>query len=160
MIYNENTIQRVYEANIREIQRQLQNLPVYCGGEPNFPGLAGWIFEQTIQHCLRRELEEMNLDVEIEEQIISEAANIDLLIGNTAIDVNPGRPFSEEDISKYVNNQIEAKRRNWSYIFIILYENDSESTIVDALGKENTIFLQNHNGEWEHFVNTITDRLK
>lgn len=159
MIYNENTIQRVYEANFREIQRQLQNLPVYCGGEPNFRGLAGWIFEQTIQHCLRRELEEMNLDVEIEEQIISGGANIDLLIGNTAIDVNPGRPFSEEDITKYVNNQIEAKKRNWLYIFLNLYENTFQPRIIDALGKENTILLQNNNGEWERFVSIITDRL-
>lgn len=159
MIYNETTIQRVYEANFREAQRQLQNLPVYCGGEPNFPGLADWLFEQTIQHCIRRELEEMNLDAEIEEQVVAGGAKFDLLIGNTAIEVKTGRPFSEEDITECVNNQIEAKKRNWSYIFLNLYENAFRRGIIDALGKDNPVFLQNCNGEWERFIRIIADRL-
>ncbi len=159
MIYNESTIQRVFEANFREAQRQLQNLPICCGYEPNFPGLSDWIFEQTIQHCTRRELEEMNLDAEIEEQVVSGGANIDLLIGNTAIDMKTGRTLSEENITECVNNQIEAKKRNWFYVFLSLYENDFRPGIIDALGKENTVFLQNCAGEWERFIRIIANGL-
>jgi hypothetical protein len=159
MIYNENTVQGVYEANFREAQRQLQNLPIYCGCEPNFPGLAGWVFEQTIQHCIRRELAEMNLGAEIEEQVMSGEVKIDLLIGKTAIEVKTGPYFSEHDIVKCVNNQTKALENDWLYILLSLYKNAFWPGVIDALGKDNAVFLQNCNGEWKRFIRIIADRL-
>jgi hypothetical protein len=159
MIYNESTVQKVYEANFREGQRQLQSLPVFCGYEPNFPGLSDWIFEQTIQHCIRRELEAINLDADMEEQVVYGTAIIDLLVGNAAIDIKTGRSFSAKDTTECVNNQTEAKKRNWRYIFLKLYENNFQFGISDALGNDNTVFLQNGNGEWERFIGIIATSL-
>lgn len=166
MIYNETAIQKVYEANLREAKRQLQNLPVCCSYEPSIPGLTGWILEQTIQHCIRRELDRMNLSAEVEEQvIIDEQATIDLLIGKTAIEITTSGLASEDDIVKHKNYQTQAKERGWRYVFLSISETTFRTHLIEALGKDNVILLENYdsvwqlNGEWGRFIGIIVDGL-
>lgn len=166
MVYNETSIQRVYEANLREAKRQLQNLPVCCSYEPSFPGLAGWILEQTIQHCVRRELDKMNLTAEVEEQVsIGRQAAVDLLIGKTAIEIKTSGLAGEDDIVKYKNYQDQAKERGWRYVFLSINETAFRTHITEALGKDNVVLLENFdnvwqiNGEWERFIGIVVDGL-
>jgi len=173
MIYNESSVQRVYKMNAREAKKQLMQLPVYSGPafygyEPEVPGLTGWVFEQTIQHCIRRELEKMNLTAEIEEQeSITESAKIALRVGKTAIEIKPSELFSHDDIVQCKNGQAQAKEKGWRYIFLSSGETTFQTGIIEAIGKDNVIFLEKYDegewkpndGEWARFVGIIVDGL-
>jgi hypothetical protein len=174
MIYNESSVQRVYKLNFREAKKQLMQLPVYSGPvyygyEPEVPGLMGWVFEQTIQHCIRRELEKMNLSAEIEEQVnITESAKIALQIGKIAIEIKPDVLSSQDDIDKCKNDQSQAKERGWRYVFLSSGETTFQAPLIETLGKDNVILLENYDdgewkpneGEWTRFIGIIADGLK
>jgi hypothetical protein len=173
MIYNESSVQRVYKMNTREAKKQLMQLPVYSGPafygyEPEVPGLTGWVFEQTIQHCIRRELDKMNLTADIEEQeSITESAKIALRVGKTAIDIKPSVLSSHDDIDKCKNDQALANQKGWRYVFLSGGENTFRADIIEAIGKDNVILLEKHDegewkpndGEWARFVDIIVDGL-
>jgi len=169
MIYNESSVQKVYKLNIREAKRQLMQLPVYSGPvlygfEPEVPGLTGWVFEQTIHHCIRRELEAMNLTAEIEEQeSLSEHSKIALRIGKTAIEIKPGEFFCPDDIVQCKIYQTQAKERGWQYVFLSGGETALYKDIIEAIGKDDVVMLENYddgewkpnNGEWARFIGII-----
>jgi hypothetical protein len=173
MIYNESSVQRVYKMNAREAKKQLMQLPVYSGPayygyEPEVPGLIGWVFEQTIQHCIRRELEKMSLSAEIEEQVnITESVKIALQIGKIAIEIKPNVLSSQDDIDKCKNDQAQANQRGWRYILLSSGEATFRTGIIEALGKDNVILLENYDdgewkpneGEWTRFIGIIVDSL-
>ena len=56
-VFYEKTIRELYERNLALAKAKLTELPVHCGHVPNFGGLNGWVFEQTIQYCLQKEIE-------------------------------------------------------------------------------------------------------
>jgi hypothetical protein len=168
MIYNKKTVQKCNESNLKAAKEQLKKIPVYCGHEPEFSGLTGWVFEQTIQHCIRQELDKMNLTAEIEEQVkLIGRAKIDLRIGNTAIEIKTSGLFSKEDIAKYKKYQGEAKERGWRYIFLSIGETTFRTGILEAMGKDNVVLLENYDGKWApndgegaRFIGIIVNGLK
>ncbi len=54
-LYNDALIQTLHQANLKDAQARLSGLEVFCGCPAAFGGLNGWVFEQTIQFCLRIE---------------------------------------------------------------------------------------------------------
>jgi hypothetical protein len=67
-IFTENKIYELYETNHRAAADKLKQIPVYCGNEPSFTGLNGWVFEQTIQYCIKKELKAKRIKTETIEQ--------------------------------------------------------------------------------------------
>jgi hypothetical protein len=163
MIYTENSVNELYESNLRTAKDLLKTLPIYCGVEPKFTGLTGWVFEQTIRHCIQKELDAMDIKVEIEEQVaLIRRAKVDLKIGNTAIEIKTSGLFSRDDIAKYKTYQIEAKTKNWQYVFLSIGETTFRTGIIEALGRENVVLLYEYDGswrascgEWQRFIGLI-----
>lgn len=165
MIFNENTVNELYESNLQKAKDLLKALPIYCGAEPRFSGLTGWVFEQTIQYCIRKELDAMNIKAEIEEQVtLIGRVKIDLRIGNTVIEIKTSGLFSRDDIAKYKKYQIEAKTKKWRYVFLSIGETTFRPGIIEALGREDVVLLYEYDGswkenfgEWQRFIELIVE---
>jgi len=149
MIYDESSVNDFYEKNLEEAKCLLMSLPFCCGDQPSFSGLTGWVFEKTIQHCIRRELKEMKLEADIEEQAcLLGRAKVDLRVGTTAIEIKTSGLFSREDIFKYQKYKTEAEAKGWRYIFLSIGETTFRQGIIEALGKENVVLLYEYDGSW------------
>ncbi|MRR35596.1 hypothetical protein EG829_13145 [bacterium] len=165
MIYDESTVNDFYEKNLEEAKTLLKSLPFCCGFQPAFSGLTGWVFEQTIQHCIRNELKELKLQAEIEEQVcLIGRAKIDLRVGKTAIEIKTSGLFSRDDILKYKRYQAEAETKGWRYILLSIGETTFREGIIDALGKDNVVLLYErdgswnpNSGEWQRFMKIIVE---
>ena len=67
-ISDEAKIRKIYSENLRTAKQKLAEVPVCAGNDPDFTGLRGWIYEQSIQFCIKRELNSENITADIEEQ--------------------------------------------------------------------------------------------
>lgn len=168
MIYDESSVNDFYENNLEEAKIILKSLPFCCGEQPAFSGLTGWVFEQSIQYCIRQELKEMKLEAEIKEQVsLGGRAKVDLRVGTTAIEIKTSGLFSKEDIFKYKKYQAEAEAKGWRYIFLSIGETTFRQGIIDALGKENVVLLYEYdgswtpnNGEWQRLMEIVAEGVK
>ena len=111
MKYDEDTIERQYDENLTEAQQRLSSLPMADGRKPNIGGLNGWVYEQTIRHCLSEELMKFRQSPIIKEQVsLYGRVKIDLLIGNIAIEVKGAGSFGAGD-RKYSSYRAKAEEK-------------------------------------------------
>src|SRR4051794_30471313 len=59
--YTETQVLHLFDQSLKEAAERLKGLTVCCVDQPAFAGLSGWVFEQTIHYCIRRELEARQL---------------------------------------------------------------------------------------------------
>ena len=163
MIYDETTVNDFYEKNLEEAKCLLKSLPCCCGVHPAFSGLTGWVFEQTIQHCIQKELKELKLQADFDEQVtLIGRARVDLRVGTTAIEIKTSGLFSKDDIEKYKKYQAEAAVKGWRYVLLSIGETTFRDGVIEALGKENVVLLYEregswkpNSGEWQRFMEMI-----
>lgn len=87
MKYDEDAVEKLYQHNLTTARKRLASLPVAEGREPNIKGLNGWVYEQTIRHCLSQELLSHGLSPIVNEQVsLFGKAKIDLVVGRAAIE--------------------------------------------------------------------------
>jgi hypothetical protein len=156
-VYDEAQIRRLYSSSLRTAVRKLKEIKVFCGSEPSFSGLGGWVFEQTIQYCLRRELKVQKVEIEIAEQVkLKPRIKADLRVGKAVIEIKKSGLFAPSDIAKYSKYRKAANDVGLEYLFITGSESYSpyQARIIEALESENTFFLDK-NGDWRRFVNRI-----
>jgi hypothetical protein len=166
MIFTERRISEIYEENLQVAKGLLKTIPIFCGAEPKFTGLSGWVFEQAVLYCIQQELEKMQIAVKPQEQVsLSGRATVDLLIGKTAIEVKTSGLFSANEIEKYKKYQAIAKERGWRYVFLSIGETTYQARIIEALGTDDVILLEKleegkwkpNVGEWARFILIIAD---
>jgi hypothetical protein len=87
--FSENSIRGQFESNLNAAKAALASLD-FCCSEASFLGLTGWVFEQTVHGCLRKELEALGVRADFREQpSIGGRAKAHLLIGGVvAVEVN------------------------------------------------------------------------
>jgi hypothetical protein len=161
-VLTENKIYALYETNRSAAADKLKQIPVYCGNEPSFTGLNGWVFEQTIQYCIKKELKAKKIKAEIIEQAkLGSRIKADLKIGNVAIEIKMSGLFSSTDIVKYSKYRKVANATKVTYLFRAGGERYQQyrDGISKALEKENVFFLDTL-GEWKRFVNRLLRLLK
>lgn len=92
-----------YESNLKIAKAALASLEFCCSEEPSFQGLSGWVFEQTVQDCLRKQLNALGIRAEIQEQAtLAGRARADLLIGSAvAIEIKAKGLFDKNAASRY-----------------------------------------------------------
>ena len=101
-IFDEDAIWALFYSNLKQAKAYLATLKVYCGKEPVFAGLSGWVFEQTIQHCIWGELENKGAKLTIAEQVsLGGRAKADLAVGNVAIEIKMSGLFGLGDVHRY-----------------------------------------------------------
>ena len=118
-IYTENQIEGLFDSNHQQAIHMLTQLPVYCGTEPGFGQLTGWVYEQTLQHCIRQELNARNLKAEIAVHVkLRGRSKADLKVHNVAIEIKHGGLFGSGDAAKYGGCKEAAAANGWEYLFI------------------------------------------
>lgn len=160
--FDENAILTLFESNLKQAKTNLANLKVYCGKEPSFAGLSGWVFEQTIQHCIRQELEAQDAAPTIAEQVsLGGRAKADLAVGNAAIEIKTSGLFELDAVRRYRKYRRAAQERGLRYIFLSRQETyrPYRDGIIKALGRSNVFYL-NERGEWERFIALLIELMK
>jgi hypothetical protein len=156
MKYNEREIDKIYKENLTDARRRLALLPVSEGREPNIQGLNGWVYEQTICHCLAEELKTLGLFPLIEEQVtLHRRAKIDLLVGRVAVEIKLAGSFGD-DAMKYSEYRAKVEQRGWVYCYLTQSETYKRYRLATAaaFGKERAFFLDTK-GDWERFVREV-----
>lgn len=161
MIHDEQTVEALFQQSLQEAKNLLAGLSVAGGREPSFSGLTGWVFEKTIQHCIRQELELRGLAEKIEEQIpLKGRAKVDLGVGRIAVEIKTLGLFGQDQVAKCKKYQSEAAERGYRYVFLSRTERTFRTAIMESLRPENVVFLDEPSGEWKRFIEIIADDLK
>ena len=163
MIYSQTTIEALFQKNLQQAKALLATLEVYSGREPNFTGLSGWVFEQTIRHCIRNELELLGVNARLIEQVtLRGSAKVDLVVGTTAIEIKTSGLFRRDEIDQQKKRQSDAAIKGLRYVFLTLRETNHRhrAGMIETLGRGNVIFLDEPGGEWERLIDIIVDGLK
>ena len=161
-IFDEDTIRALFDSSLKDAKARLASLKICCSDEPKFNGLDGWLFEQTIQHCLRKELKERGLQPEIKEQVnLGGRARADLVVGAVALEIKKSGLFQREAAGRYRKYRSAAGKKDYSYFYLTLHETyrPYREAVEKALGEQNAFFLDRP-GEWQRFVKRIVEELK
>lgn len=149
------------ERNLRIARKRLTELPVYCGNEPTFGELHGWVFEQTVQWCLLRELAALGLKPKVEEQVkLVGRAKVDFRIGRVMVELKSGGLFSMADVGKYRRYRQTAESLGYRYLFVSKYEDCERYRpgIQKGIGRGN-VFVLNQPDHWKRFVQAVRKEL-
>ncbi|MDA8240095.1 MAG: hypothetical protein M0Z67_06965 [Nitrospiraceae bacterium] len=90
-----------YHDALKEAARRLKELSVFCGRDPAFSGLSGWVFEKTIQKCIRDSLTSCGAALAIDEQFPLGGRKADLRVGRVVVEIKSAGLFGQLDIAKY-----------------------------------------------------------
>jgi len=161
--FSEEQIRDLFKKNLGRAKKLLTKLPIFCGEKDDFSGLHGWVFEKTIQYCIREELKTKGIRTNFQEEInLGGRSRVDLVVGKTAIEIKLRGLFSSNSIEKYRNCKTLAKKQGYNcYIYLTLGESyrPYREGIINVLGKENTFFLDEA-GEWTRFIDQLIYSLK
>lgn len=156
-----DSIITVYDRNLKAAIAKLSQLEVYCGCIPAVSGLNGWVFEQTIQFCLRQELRAIGVRFSIDEQVpLSGKVKVDFVVGPFAVEIKSRGLFGVDGVERCRSCKDQAKEKGLEYLFFTRQEGHRpyREGIVDALGRKDAFFLDTE-GDWERFVNRIASGL-
>ena len=159
MKYDENEVDKLYQENLSAARKLLASLPVAEGREPTTKtkGLTGWVYEQTIRHCLSQELKALGISPIIKEQVtLYGRATIDLLVGRVAVEIKALGSFGG-DARKYSGDRAaKVEEKGWVYCYLTQSETYRSHRLAteSAFGKERAFFLDAQ-GDWERFVKAV-----
>lgn len=157
-IFNTNDIDKLHQTSLEQARFKLTEIEVFCGEEPGFAGLNGWVFEQTIRYCIARELEAKGVNLRIDEQVsLGGRAKADLHVGNTVIELKTSGLFGLSDIERYGRYRDQAHDKGFNRYLYLTWDEKYKPyrTGLDlALGKEN-VFHISEEDEWERFIDVI-----
>ncbi len=157
IIYDEETIEHLYQQNLDTALERLASLTVAEGRVPNIKGLNGWIYEQTIHYCLCQELLSQGFSPTIREQVsLYGRVKIDLLVDHAAIEIKALGSFGKDD-EKYKGYRAKVEERGWIYFYLTRCETYKpyRSATISTFGKDRTFFLD-EKGEWTRFIKEVT----
>jgi hypothetical protein len=160
-VYTERQIERLFDSSYERAVRALTRLPVYCGTKPAFGQLTGWVYEQTIQHCIRRELKAHKIKAEFTEHVrLRGKAKADLKVNNVAIEIKHDGLFDSGDAARHRDYRKAARANRWEYLYITRCESyrPYRTGITNALGTENVFFLDTK-GDWKRFMHRLEELL-
>ena len=155
--FSGRSVWALYESSLRQAKANLAGLKVHSGVQPRFAGLNGWVLEQTIQHCIRREMKAVGVELPINEQVgLGGRAKVDLVVGQVAIEIKAGGLFGLDDVRKYRQYRKLAEQGGYRYMFVTGAESHKpyRDGIIDALGPASVVFLDEP-GQWERFVDAV-----
>ena len=156
MKYDENEIEKLYQQSLSAARQALALLPVAEGREPDIKGLNGWVYEQTIRHCLSQELMGLGISPIIKEQVpLYGRAKIDLLVGRVAVEIKALGSFGD-DAGKYSRYRAKVEEKGWAYCYLTRSETYQPYRLAteSTFGEKRAFFLDAQ-GDWERFVKEI-----
>jgi hypothetical protein len=159
--YNEDTIDRLHSRTLKKAQKILSRLNVFCCRQPDFGGFNGWVFERTIEYCLRNELKAQGIEPDFKEGYKLEGrVKVDLAISNVLIEIKLGGIWGKPALTIARKRKQAANRKGLQYLMFLRGESvlKARKQMIYALGQENVFFLDKKN-DWVRFVNRIVKEL-
>jgi hypothetical protein len=158
MKYDKNEIEKLYQESLSAARQLLASLSVAEGREPTIKGLNGWVYEQTIRHCLSKELMACGISPIMQEQVpLYGRAKIDLLVGRVAVEIKALGSFGD-DARKYSKYRTKVEDKGWTYCYLTRSETHQPYRLAaeEAFGKERAFFLDiQDEDDWERFVREV-----
>lgn len=161
-VFTREKIWAMYHRNVGRASKRLTEIPAYCGQRPTFRGLSGWVFEQVIQHCIRKELQTVGINATYSEQYrLVGRATVDLRIDNVLVEMKLSGAYSRESYAKYPKYKKTATENGFSYLWFSGEESyrPYRSMAKKAFGTRNAFYLDT-TADWNRFVTRIRDLLK
>ena len=159
--YSEADIHRLYERNRVLAVDNLCKIEIFCGTRPNLTCVNGWIFEQTVQHCLFNEpaIRDSHPDIKVQAKI-GQRVVIDLQVGTVGIEIKLKGLFGSPDFDRCRKASDQARLRGLSYLCLVGRESHPpyRDGAKNAVGKDNAFFLD-VSGQWEAFVSRVVELL-
>lgn len=157
-MFSEGDVTASHEATLEQARRALAALPFAADAVPEFRGLRGWVFEQTVRHCLRQELVARGLDPPIREQwrIAGTRKVADLLVERVAVEVKESGLFAYASVAKYRDCQAHTTAAGFHYLYRAGVKTNPRlrAGMRDAVGAESAFYLD-HAGDWRRFVDRL-----
>ena len=161
-VFDEKSVLDRFDSNLKVAENALACVPFCRSRTAKFLGLTGWVFEQTIQDCICKELEAQNISPPIKEQErLAGRAKVDLLVGSVTIETKAHNVWDRKAVPRYLKYQSDARSKGYAYLFISGREEylPFRELMLEALGRENAFFLDQP-GDWERFVERILRELR
>jgi hypothetical protein len=167
-VFDEQSIQELFDSNLNKAKESLGSLEFCCSDKVSFGGLTGWVFERTIEHCLREELKARGIPPQIEKQVPLEGrAKADMKVGPAVLEVKEKGLFDRNAPDRYGRYARAARSKGNSYLFLALRETHLPylEDVENALGHQNAFFLfkgksKEPSGDWQRFIDRILEELK
>lgn len=161
-----------FDKNLIKAKKKLKDLNFNRQDSVDFKGLSGWVYEKTIQDCLKTRFELDGHDFIFTEQCklrtvdVDSKGIIDLKIENKVnkkivlIEIKTSGLFSANDPERYrVYNNVIGSNTNCTYLYITGHETCGtyKSKMQLYMGYDKSFFLDREDDidEWERFVETI-----
>jgi hypothetical protein len=160
--FDEKSIHRLFNLNLKNAKAKLASLKYCSRSVPSFQGLSGWVFEQTVQDCLRKELRALRIQAAIREQVsLGGKARADLLIGTLVMEIKARGLFDENAADRYCKYKAAAEKKGYAYLYLTLQETYQpyKKAILNGLGRQNAFFLDTP-GDWNRLIKRIVNLLK
>lgn len=163
-MFKSTEVWELYEQCLKQAREKLREIDVFCDNDPTFGGLSGWVFEQTIQHCVQKELLAKDIQIQIKQQVsLTGRAKADLAIENiAAIEVKTSGLFGMADVEKYKKYKEAALQQGFQrYLYLTWSENHLPYKVGlnDALGEENIFYIENP-AEWLRFISVLVEGVR
>ena len=161
-VFDERSVKQLFGSALKDAKERLACLEVCCSGKPSFRGLSGWVFEQTIQYCLHKELEAKGIKADFEEQVsLGGSRKADLRVGTVLMEFKLTGLFGPDAAKRYGKRSDTAQRKGYSYVYLTAQETYKpyRKAVKEALPRGNAFFVdETKPGEWERFVRCIFKR--
>jgi hypothetical protein len=156
MKLNRKKIKECYELKLKELTALLMS-EVY--DFTNKPSISGWVFEQVIYNCIKKELG--NVDIQSQVKLLDEKGkplpfvNIDLKVDNIFIELKAfGFIGKREDVFRKYNRYREKAEANGCQYFILSLKDTENWRKATKKNLENVFFLDESKG-WEQFIEAL-----
>lgn len=160
--FSSQDILDIHARNRRVAVRLLKKVPVFCGEDPGETVISGWVFEKTVQHCLRKELRRAKITLPIAEQVrIGNRGRADLQIGTVLIEIKQSGFFSPDALPRYRRYRKAANSTGSTYLYFTGWEQHRpyRDGAKKVFGNRNTFFL-NFEDDWGRFIQRLVQLLK
>lgn len=160
-MYESTKVWELYEKCLKQAREKLREIDVFCDNDPTFGGLSGWVFEQTIQHCVQKELQAIGIQIQIRQQVsLTGRAKVDLAVENiAAIEVKTSGLFGTADVERYKKYKEAALQQGFQrYLYLTWSESHLPYKVGlnDAIGEENIFYIEN-TAEWSRFISVLAE---
>lgn len=161
-LYDEAAVLLTFTKALADARARLAQIEVYSGDPVSFGGFNGWVFEETVRFCLRRELDALGNQGRIESQVkLRGRVKVDLLVGGVVfVELKAGGLFGKADADKYAAYRALAEQANRGFLFLSVGETHPpyRAAIIEAVSAERAFFLDTP-GDWARFVSQVASHL-
>ena len=84
---------------------------------------------------------------------------VDLLVGSTAIEIKTSGLFGLDEIDRYKKCQSLAAAKAYRYVLLSRGETTYRTGLLEALGIDNVILLEEEGGAWKRLIRIIASGL-